>query len=50
VDPVLGNGSEISNLQQPLLNNGFANMHVFSATIALLKRNGIFFEVRGELL
>jgi hypothetical protein len=32
-DPLLGKGRDISNIQQSLLSNGFANKHVCTATI-----------------
>jgi hypothetical protein len=40
VVPLLGNGRAIATVPQPLPSYGSANMHVFTAAIAIEQRSG----------
>jgi hypothetical protein len=42
VDPLLGNDSEKTAMQQPLLSNRFANNHVYKAVIGNSNRGTVF--------
>jgi hypothetical protein len=49
-DPLLGNDRKISNYTKAVASNGSANKHVFTATVALQQRNGVFCVACAETL